>query len=222
MDNQVKIRGVRVELDEIEARLRAIGGVKQAIVKKGAYSTGEECLIAYYQAEDGFEIADEALRSALRVHLPEAIVPNIFIRVEAFSVGENGKLDRKALPDIASPSGSAGRDSGAYRDDTEEAVGRAWSSVLSCQGDVPPDRNFFDAGGNSLSLLSLRSVLEQEFGKEIRIVDLFQNPTISGMASLVGGGSARAESAPAAVATADRARLRNASLMRMRRGHDAD
>jgi len=223
MDNQVKVRGIRVELDEIEARLRALDGVREALVKKGRYQTGEECLIAYYLSADGRDLDAESARLALRAYLPEAMVPGVFVRKDSFPVGENGKLDRKAFPEIAPVLRAQRPPDYAPGDRVQAGVSSAWAAFLGGEA-IPPDRNFFDAGGNSLSLLSLRASLEKEFGVELQLLDLFQSPTIEGMASLIkdrgeGGSAADGEGEGDA---ALRARKQRMSLQRMQRrgGHE--
>jgi amino acid adenylation domain-containing protein len=181
-DTQTKIRGVRLELAEIETRMRQIDGIENAVVKKGQNFVNQECLIAYYLLRPGADASAESIREQLRACLPEAIVPDYLIRLDTFPISENGKLDRKALPDRVGPSEAAKPQRVVLRDELEEQVADLWRQVVG--HDCDPERNFFDVGGNSMSLLVLRRLLEETMGAKVTVAQLFQHPTVSGMAAL--------------------------------------
>lgn len=181
-DTQTKFRGIRLELGEIEAYLLQVPAIEQCVVRKGRDSSGQECLIAYYKERDGKSHSVEGIREILRKSLPEALVPGYFRQIPSFPMNDNGKIDRKALSDFVAfepviISGGAG--SGL-----DGAIAMLWSE---CIGTVPADYgvNFFDTGGNSMSLLALRGLLERKFGVTLKVAELFGVPTVGGMSRLV-------------------------------------
>jgi amino acid adenylation domain-containing protein len=212
LDDQLKIRGVRVESGEIETRVKAVPGVKNAALKKGATPSGEECLIVYYSSDA--EIDPAAFRAELGKHVLASTIPEYYLRLDALPMSENGKLNRKALPDVApATEKTAARDRSAEGgefaegdDPVERGVEAAWKKVLRVQS-IPHDRNFFDAGGHSLSLLDLRAELEREFKKEIPIAELFARPSIADMAGLFRTGKEEADGALRARAERARASI---------------
>lgn len=193
MDAQVKIRGMRVELGEIETALRSVPGIENAVVKKGKTAAGAECLIAYYVSRTGVDVPNSEITALLRDRIPEAIVPEHFVRLPAFPVSGSGKADRNSLPDRAEAGQAA---SGAARrppaNSTEALVADLWAEVLGSPV-AGADVAFFDAGGNSLLILALRAKLEKAFGLSVKIADLFRSPTVSGMAALFRRGAQPSE-----------------------------
>jgi amino acid adenylation domain-containing protein len=211
-DNQVKIRGVRVELGDIESHLRAVEGVENAVVVKGLTAAGADCLIAYYVARGGRGIEAARLVAALREHLPSNVVPEAFIRLDAFPLSESGKVSRKALPArLAAEAAPAG--ARALRGVEAELAG-LWARVIG-QPVSDPGANFFDAGGSSLSLLSLRSMLEARLGRSLAFTELFRNPTIAGMAALFAEDGGNADSGDDGGQAADRAEKQRNSLKKV-------
>ncbi len=213
-DTQTKIRGVRIELAEIETHLRRVAGIEAAAVIKGRDPSGTECLIAYYTRSPGASVDPKQIRWELRRRLPAAVVPDHLVARDSFPMNGSGKLDRDALPDRVVPAAvERAADHGMTH--AEAVVASLWDS---CLGLPCPDVNlsFFDAGGNSMTLLALRSALEQAFGSTVSIARLFQVPTISGMASLFDGGAAGA-----AAAAGDPTRMRAARRRDMVRAFSA-
>lgn len=185
-DNQVKIRGIRIELSEIEADLRQMDSIENAIVRKGKNQDGADCLIAYYVSRDGKDLTTHKITERLRETLPESVIPDYFVRLDTFPRSENGKMDRKALPEIAKGCADTRHtpDNPPKKqlEGIDAIVGEIWNEILG--GDFGPEVNFFDAGGNSLNLLTLRGKLEKSFATRINLMDLFRNPTIPSMARL--------------------------------------
>ena len=182
-DTQTKIRGVRIELGEIETCIRDFDGVDNVIVKKGKTHSGLECLIAYYTEKPGYNTEGPVIRDFLKGKMPDAIIPEHYVRLSSFPMSENGKMDRKALADTVVDEIHAGRDFSPALGAEEAAVAKLWEQVL---GRHCADANvsFFDAGGSSLSLIALRRALEESFGTSLSIASLFQNPTIGSMTRL--------------------------------------
>ncbi|MBL8341598.1 MAG: amino acid adenylation domain-containing protein [Rubrivivax sp.] len=182
-DNQIKLRGYRIELGEIEAALAAAPGVQQAVVVVREDVPGDQRLVAYVVARDGF--AADAVRTALRARLPEYMVPNHVVALGALPLTPNGKIDRKALP---APAPEAPADAGppVVMGPAEQRVADAWRELLGLPR-VGLQDNFFDLGGHSLLLVRLQARLQREFERELPLVELFQYPTVQAQARRLAG-----------------------------------
>ncbi|HLL82590.1 MAG TPA: condensation domain-containing protein, partial [Longimicrobium sp.] len=176
-DFQVKVRGVRIELEEVEAALARQPGVRQAAVL-ARKSTGDTRLLAYVALEPGCEV--EALERALRVSLPEPMVPSRLLALDALPLTSSGKVDRKALGALpveedAETGGEPPR--GPY----EELLAQVFGQLLQVER-VGRDDDFFRLGGHSLSALQLVSRVRQAFGVELPLASLFAAPSIAVLA----------------------------------------
>jgi amino acid adenylation domain-containing protein len=184
-DFQVKFRGYRIELGEIESRLAALPGVLDAVVL--ARRDGRDpaqTLVAYYRAADGVDIAVDALRGGLQGALPEYMLPSAFVRVTAWPLTGNGKLDRAALPAPASDDFDAGASYVAPRTPVEEAMAGIWSRLLGLER-VGVQDNFFSLGGHSLLATKLALETREALGMEVSLRDLFEGPTIERLLDVV-------------------------------------
>ncbi|WP_060482016.1 non-ribosomal peptide synthetase [Pseudomonas sp. NBRC 111119] len=170
-DDQVKLRGLRIELGEIQAGLTRIEGVNEAVV-----IACDQRLVAYYTGEPQ---AVDDLRSALLLHLPEFMVPAQFMHLQALPLSPNGKLDRKALPE---PGAVADRPYEAPEGDTETLLAALWCELLGVER-VGRHDNFFELGGHSLLAVTLTSCL-REHGLEADVRALFDHPTLAGYAAI--------------------------------------
>jgi amino acid adenylation domain-containing protein len=192
LDEQVKVRGYRIELGEIEAGLRRAGATDCVVVAR-ADDAGEKRIVAYVV---GAVEADE-LRAALRRTLPEYMVPAAFVKMDALPLHPNGKLNKKALP---APVFAASEDAYvAPRTPVEEVLAGIWADVLGLDR-VGVTDNFFALGGHSLLATRVVSRIRQEMDADLRVVALFETPTI---AELAGSLTPRAAAAPEAVSAAD-------------------
>ncbi|WP_323145085.1 non-ribosomal peptide synthetase [Massilia phyllosphaerae] len=198
-DEQVKIRGLRIERGEIEARLLALDAVREAVVQvKG--SGNDKYLLAYVAplaAPAGPDAEGELvaeLKEALGLVLPAFMVPARFMLLERFPLTANGKVDKAKLPEP--PSGAHGFV--AARGATEQAVQAIWQSVLG-RGPIGMDDNFFHIGGNSLQISRLVYEMRSAFAVELSVKTLFASPTIAATAALVD--ALRATSADALAGT---------------------
>ena len=173
-DDQVKIRGYRVELEEIaNALLELPMEINQAVIDFRLVR-GEKMLVAYFV---GKEIASAELRILLEGKLPHYMVPSYYIRVPVVPLTKNGKVDKKALPDVdiqdvnqvsyVSP-----------RSKTEEALAEIWQEVLMLDK-VGVNDNFFDLGGHSLLVGQVTNRIYQALGKSISVKEFFEKPKIS-------------------------------------------
>ncbi len=187
LDHQVKVRGFRVELGEIETAIAAEPGVREAVVV--VWGDGEERrLAAFFVPEPGREMPPAQLpnqiRNRLREKLPGALVPSAFVPLAVLPLTPNGKVDRKALPNpFAAPGGRQDEDR-RPRTPVEEVVAAIWCDVLEL-AEVRLGESFFDLGGHSLLATRVSSRLRAAFGVELPLRDLFERPTIGGIADRV-------------------------------------
>lgn len=183
IDEQVKFRGFRVELGEIEAVLRRAPSVWEAAVILREDRPGDKRIVAYIIPE-GEPLSDGALRDHLRKSLPEYMLPSHFVRLASLPLNASGKLDRKRLP---APSFNRSEDGGTYvapHTPTQEAVARIWSELLGAPS-IGVEDNFFDLGAHSLIAARLLSRVNERFGIELPIAAVFENLTIASMADLI-------------------------------------
>ncbi|MCX7177460.1 MAG: AMP-binding protein [Proteobacteria bacterium] len=192
VDNQVKVRGFRVELGEIESVLAHQPGVREAVVIAHRRSEQDVRLIAYVTATEGALIDERNLRQALAEVLPAHMLPNAFKILPSMPLTGNGKVDRAALP---LPEGSRSELSASFVDpgnDAERHIAGVWRELLDVER-VGAEDNFFELGGHSLLVLPLRDRLQALFGRAISPVDIFRLPTVASQARFLTG----AETAPA-------------------------
>ena len=172
IDGQVKIRGFRIELREIEAVLAQHPAVRDAAVKVHERA-GDKRIAAYLIARGDAPPQPAELREFLKRKLPDYMVPSAFTWMERFPVNANGKIDARALPAPVFEAAEAVVPSG----ELERRVTRIWTEVLGIPA-VGLDDNFFDLGGHSLLLITLERRLREALECEVKIVELFQFPTI--------------------------------------------
>jgi len=184
LDHQVKVRGFRVELGEIETALAAVPGVREAVVV--ASGEGEERRLAAFFVPDpggssGRGVTAAALRESLRDRLPAVLVPAVFVPLAALPLTPSGKVDRRALPDPFATDFAPAMGSAALRPRTpaEEVVAAIWCDVLDLP-EVGLGDSFFDLGGHSLLAIRVASRLRAAFGVELPLRDLFERPTVEG------------------------------------------
>ncbi|WP_231935192.1 AMP-binding protein [Micromonospora viridifaciens] len=175
LDRQVKVRGHRVELTEIEAVLAAQPGVAgvRAIARDGE-------LLAYARPADGIRPDGASLRAALAAALPGYALPRAVVVLDEFPLTVTGKVDERALPDPDGPV-PAGE---APATDTERIVHDIWCAVLGRDA-VGRTASFFDVGGQSLLLGQVQQRLAERFGVRLPMLRLFDHPTVAGQAALV-------------------------------------
>ncbi|KAF9921162.1 hypothetical protein BGZ67_000692, partial [Mortierella alpina] len=173
-DNQVKVRGFRVELGEIEARLVEHTQVRDAVVLILGDSSDNKRLVAYIEAVPD-ESLGRTLREYLSVRLPEYMIPSAFVRLDVFPLNNNGKIDRRALPAPSSDS-LATSDYVAPQGDLEIALAAIWSDLLNVE-QVGRHDNFFMLGGHSLLAVRLMNRV-LDFGVHMALSTLFSSPTL--------------------------------------------
>ncbi len=181
MDGQVKLRGFRVELSEIEVALAQHPGVREAVAVVSAGPAGDR-LLAYITPAGAEAPPAAALRAFLAATLPEYMVPAAFVPLASLPLTPNGKVDRAAL---AAAEGLDTADAGVFvapATEVEKTIAAVWRSVLQVEA-VGIDDNFFDRGGHSLLLMQVHRQLQQHYGDTLRILDLFRYPTIRSLAA---------------------------------------
>jgi arthrofactin-type cyclic lipopeptide synthetase C len=180
-DQQVKIRGHRIEPGEIEAALLSHPDVTQAVVLAREDQPGDKRLVAYYVAQDAIDA--EALRAHLQQWLPDYMLPAACVAMPALPHTLNGKIDRKALQAPESCA-LAVRGYEAPRDDVEAVLAQVWCEVLQLER-IGRDDHFFDLGGHSLLAIKVASRLRRRIGVEISVVSLFNHPVLKDFAEFV-------------------------------------
>ncbi|MEV0281340.1 non-ribosomal peptide synthase/polyketide synthase [Streptomyces sp. NPDC050610] len=188
IDDQVKLRGFRVELGEVEGVLAARPEVAQAAVILREDRPGDKRLVGYAVAVSGAALDRDALRAHIAKALPEYMVPSAIVALDALPLTLNGKLDRKALPAPEYGMEATGR---PPRSPQEEILCAVFAEVLGV-AHVTIDDSFFDLGGHSLLATRLVSRVRAALGAELAIRQLFETPTVAALAgTLARAGGAR-------------------------------
>lgn len=193
-DDQLKIRGQRIEPSEIARVIETLDGVQQAVILPKKAQAGIE-LIAYIVAEEAYDTF--AMRAKLKSLLPKTMLPTHYVLLDAFPLDGNGKVDRKKLPvpdtpvvaksmvamDEQSTRPAAAPTRGpANRVETE--IAQMWSDLLA-RPVIDVNADFHELGGHSLLAVRLMTVLERRYGNIIRLADLFGAPTVAGLSARV-------------------------------------
>lgn len=186
-DDQLKIRGQRIELGEIDRAMLALPDVAQAVahacVFNQAAATGGDArqLVGYVVSESGLPLDRDALLASLKAQLPPHMVPVVLLQISALPLSANGKLDRKALPLPELTSRTSGR---APETQTEVAVAQAFSSLLGCAvNDIEAD--FFALGGHSLLAMRLAAQLSRAFSRKVTPGQIMVASTVSKLSALL-------------------------------------
>ncbi|MFI9327168.1 amino acid adenylation domain-containing protein [Kitasatospora sp. NPDC052868] len=177
-DGQVKLRGIRLELDEIRAVALDHPEVRDAVAR--LVTAGREEMLALYFLG---ELPDtrERLRDHLAERLPAALRPGALVPLEAFPLTGSGKVDTRALP--APPPAAPPGPADLPRSETERRIAARWAEALGTGPEqVPRDVSLFELGGSSLTLIRLHRLLRTEFGTVLPITDLFSSPTVAAVA----------------------------------------
>ncbi|HYO70115.1 MAG TPA: amino acid adenylation domain-containing protein, partial [Archangium sp.] len=186
VDHQLKIRGYRVELGEVEAALGQHPGVSECVVVAREEAGGNKHLVAYAVGRPGSTLEERGLRTYLEERLPDYMVPAVFVVLEALPLTSNGKVDRKALP---APSRSKARETYvAPRTGTEQRLAELWRELLNVPR-VGAHDDFFELGGHSLLATQVVARVGTLFGAQLAVIDLFEAPTLEKLAARIEAGS---------------------------------
>ncbi len=180
-DQQVQVRGVRVELGEIENLLRGHAAVTDVAVVDRADAAGNKFLVAYVTLND--DTGSAPLRQYLAERLPETMLPSAFVELDQLPRTLNGKIDRKALPELDSLQAEAELESASLTP-IEEIVAGIWCEVLRLPA-VSRTGNFFNLGGHSLLVTQVLARVRQYLGVELPIRSLFEAPTLGQFAQVI-------------------------------------
>ena len=184
LDQQVKVRGFRVELGEIEAALAQHPGVAQSAVVPREDGSGQKCLVAYLVSAEGKELQPDRLRQFLADRLPDYMIPTGYVPIDALPRTPAGKVDRHALPE---PDQGGFATTAAYvppRTPLEKQIAVLWAEVLRVER-VGVNDSFFELGGHSLLATQLFSRLRDTVGVDLPLRLLFEKPTVADLAVAV-------------------------------------
>ncbi|WP_370683506.1 amino acid adenylation domain-containing protein [Pseudomonas syringae pv. atrofaciens] len=186
-DDQVKIRGMRIELGEIEAQLTSLPGIEESLVVAREDEPGQSRLVAYFIEQGPRSALDIArLRADMLDRLPGYMVPSAFVRLDAWPLTANGKVDRRALP-VPDRDAMPGREYEPPQGELEMALADIWSDLLQVE-QVGRNDHFFELGGHSLLAVTLIARMRRR-GMDADIRVLFAQPTLAALARAVGSGA---------------------------------
>lgn len=183
-DEQVKVRGFRIELSEVEAHLQAAPGVASAAVARRPDARGEPCLVGHVVTESGSKFNAAALREYLQRHLPTVMVPSAWIEHEALPLTPNGKIDRPALARYAFPEPGAEAIGKTPSTTSEQLLAEIWQGVLGTKS-VSQEDNFFALGGHSLLAAQVVARVRTVFGVDLPLRAVFDHPILTTLAARI-------------------------------------
>jgi amino acid adenylation domain-containing protein len=182
-DGQVKVRGFRVEIGEIERKLLACGAVAEAAVTARTDQFGQKGLVAYFTMEEGRDRSVEGIRAELAAWLPSYMIPEFFVKLERVPRLPSGKIDLQALPE-PERKGAPSQERRAAATGLEQAIIKIAEGLLNTKG-LDPDSNFFRLGGNSLLTLRFLAALDSALGTSLSPMDFLDLPSISQIAKSI-------------------------------------
>ncbi len=184
VDGQIKLRGYRIEPGEIEAALRGIAGVREAVVQAREEAPGAARLVAWVVLEPSAVLLVRELRDSLARTLPAHMIPSAFVLLDAMPMTASGKIDRASLtsreafrPELDDPFV-------APRNANEETLAGIWREILGIER-IGVNDNFFDVGGHSLLALKLLARIERRVGHTLAPAALFRAPTVAQLAKMI-------------------------------------
>jgi amino acid adenylation domain-containing protein len=183
-DDQVKIRGFRIELGDIEANIVKYPDVQEAVVVPREFAPGDQRLVAFCKSSETPEHLTSQLRRHLLLTLPEYMVPAYFVPLEDLPRTQNGKLDRKSLPDFDFTESRQDARLVLPQSATEKAIARSWQDVLTLD-QVGVNEDFFELGGHSLLAMQITSRIRDELSVVLPLRDFLSFPTVADQAAQV-------------------------------------
>lgn len=212
VDQQVQIRGFRVEPGEIEAVLTELKEVSQAVVVVREDQAGDQRLVAYVVPASRDAVTVIELRKHLRRKLPEYMIPQHFVELDALPLTPSGKVDRRALP---APQEDRQMEETyvAPQNEVEKIVAGIWQELLRVKN-IGIHDSFFELGGHSLLLVRMLHKLQESFAQELSIVEMFRHPTVETLAKFL---TQKQKEAPSFATTYDLVMKQKESLKRQKR-----
>ncbi|MER6208666.1 amino acid adenylation domain-containing protein [Streptomyces sp. NPDC001642] len=183
-DDQVKLRGFRIEPAEVEAALMSVPGVREAAVLVDQDATGQPRLIAGIGRGTAPVRTTHDWRTALARRLPDYMIPAAFLDLDTLPLNRSGKLDRTQLLRLAQESTSTQVNTAAPRDHIEHGLYRIWQRIL-LHPDIGVSDNFFEIGGTSLSAIKMAHAVTETFGRRLPVGEVMTRPTIETLAALL-------------------------------------
>lgn len=183
-DFQIKLRGIRIELGDIEGTLRQAPGVREGVVMARQLGSGEPGLVAYVVLNREHNPTIESIRDFLQAKLPDYMVPAAFVVLDAMPLNPNQKVDRRALPMPTSENLVGFKMFVPPRNELERQLTQIWEQVLGIQP-IGIQNNFLELGGNSLLAVQMLAEVEKQCGKNLPITTLLSSPTIEELAKVL-------------------------------------
>jgi amino acid adenylation domain-containing protein len=202
LDQQIKLRGIRIEPGEIEANLAAHPLVRDSVIAVHGGSSEIQHLVAYVVRSEGSGSLTDELRSFLRTRLPEYMIPAVSVDLDGLPLLPSGKIDRMALPNPSSEALAKRRTIVHGRTEIEKGLISIWREVLKFD-QISIDDNFFDLGGHSLSGMRVLARIRRDFHVDVPIRRLFDRPTIEELALEVEKQKGKSVIAPVAASAQD-------------------
>jgi natural product biosynthesis luciferase-like monooxygenase protein len=181
IDQQVKLRGFRIELEEIEAALNEHEDVREAVVTLREDSPGDKRLVAYLVPAPGGRQSDDRLEAFLRQKLPDYMIPSNFVILDRLPQTSNGKVDRKRLPAVEGLRKQSKSEYIQPKGELEGLIAGIWQEALKVDR-VGREDNFFDLGGHSLLLAQVHGQLCKALDKKLPLIKMLEHPTVSSLA----------------------------------------
>lgn len=183
-DQQVKVRGMRVELGEIENALLKHPSVQQVSVISRIFETGDTRLVAYIVSSDNAAANANIYRDHLKSILPEFMMPSTFVILDAMPMTPSGKIDRNALSNIGLTSVVEAKNAGAPRNMLEWQLCDVWQQLLKIDN-VGIHDDFFELGGHSLLAVRLFARIEKDYGVKLPVARMYAAPTVAQLAKMI-------------------------------------
>lgn len=202
-DSQVKLRGYRIDLGEVESTLRRHQGVRETVVTLREDSPAQKHLTAYLIPANGVPPGSEELHAFLKIKLPDYMIPEAFVVLDEFPMTPNGKVNRNALRPPAPGSSALKENFAPPRTPVEEKLAGIWRDVMK-RDQIGREDDFFAMGGHSLLAMRVLSRVRTTFNTSLTMRDIFDTPTIAGLAAIIAqrdglsanGSSSRRQSTP--------------------------
>lgn len=186
IDNQIKLRGFRIEPGEIENLLSQLSGVKEAVVKVHKFDENDERLVAFLNVDPEFKLTKEEIIGSLSQHLPAYMIPSFFQRSDGFPRLPNGKINKKAILFAIDESEKKHEKDFDSLTATEKKLINIWETILKIKN-INPSGNFFDSGGTSILAINLANLISKEFNITLKALMIFEFPTIKDQSEYLSG-----------------------------------